>query len=169
MFKFTRKRVVLGLSGVAALALAAVAVAYFTSSGSGSGSGAVGASAPFTLTLGTPSFSGGLSAIYPGAGTETVPFTVTNAGNGNENLSTVTPTIDTDNSTGDVKTSTGTVLTGCLASWFTISDASANPALPDDLAPQGTYTGSVQITMSDSATDQDACQNAAPGITVAVS
>lgn len=156
---------------VGALAVTGVSVAYFTGgSGSVNGSGTVGASSPWGVTSGSSTWSGSLTALYPGAtnNTEFVPFTVTNNGNGHQSLATVAAVVAKDGS-GNAETSTGTSITGCLASWFTATVDSGNAALPSNLAPGGTYTGKVDLTMQDSGTNQNACQNAAPAVTITAS
>ncbi len=168
--KLTKKRLAaIGFVGV--LAITGVSVAYFTGgSGSVNGSGSVGASSPWGVTTGASTWSGSLTALYPGAAnnTEFIPFTVTNNGNGHQSLATMTAVLLKDAS-GNAETASGTAITGCLASWFTAALDSGNPALPSNLAPGGTYTGKVDLTMQDSGTNQNACQNAAPAVTVTAS
>jgi hypothetical protein len=166
-----RKRVAVTLGVVAALVVASAAFAYFTgATGSGSGSAAVGSSAQWAVSVAPASatFSpSGLSAIYPGNGKETIPFTITNNGHGNQNLATVAPTISTNAATGDAQDSNGNDISGCKAIWFNVVDDSANPALPADVTHDGgTYTGSVDLTMTDASSSQDACQGKAPAVVV---
>jgi hypothetical protein len=171
MFRRLSKRRVALVTAIAVLALAGGAVAYFTgSSNSATGSGTVGASTQWGVSQGTPTWSGALTALYPGAAndTEYMPFTVTNNGHGQQALTSITATLPTK-ANGDVQTAAGTDITGCLASWFTVTVDAGNPALPANLAPAGTYTGKVDLTMQDSGTNQDACQNAAPAVTVTAS
>ena len=156
---------------VGALAITGVSVAYFTGgSGSVNGSGSVGTSSAFAVTSGASTWSGSLTALYPGASnnTEFVPFTVTNNGNGHQSLATVAAVVAKDAS-GNAETAAGASITGCLASWFTATVDSGNAALPSNLAPGGTYTGKVDLTMQDSGTNQNACQNAAPAVTITAS
>jgi hypothetical protein len=165
--KLTKKRLA-AVAFVGVLAITGVSVAYFTGgTGSVTGSGTVGTSTPWNVTLGTPTFSGGLTAIYPNAGTEFIPFTVKNVGNGNQAVTNVVPAVSQD-SNGYV-ISSGTAVTGCLATWFHVADDATNPAFGSSLAPQGTYAGKVDLTMSDVATSQDKCQGVAPAITITAS
>ena len=169
-----RKKVFAALGTLGALAIGAIAVAYFTGAdGSGTGSAAVGTSTAWSVSAnsGSPTFTpSGYTAIYPGTGTEAIPFTVTNNGKGAQNLKTLSYAIKQDNSNpANAETSNGTVITGCQASWFSASADSGNPSLPSDLAPAGTYQGNVNVTMSDSGTNQDACKSASPGVIVSAS
>jgi hypothetical protein len=160
--KIGKKRGVAALSVIAVLAIAGAAFAYFTSTGSGTGNAAVGNSTAFTVAQ--TSTSGNM---YPGAGTSTLNYTVTNPSAGHQNLSAVVATVNS-NSSSDITTHGGTDVPGCLASWFT---AVAHPgSLPQDLAGSGTSTGTVTVTMTNTPTiSQDACQGATPDITISAS
>jgi hypothetical protein len=171
MFRKLYKKRLAAVAFVAALAITGAAVAYFTGgSGTVAGSGTVGASSALGVTTGASTWSGSLTALYPGASnnTEFIPFTVTNNGNGHQSVTTVTAVLAKDGS-GNAETASGTSITGCLASWFTASVDTGNPALPSNLAPGGTYVGKVDLTMQDSGTNQNACQNAAPAVTITAS
>ncbi len=153
---------------IGVLAITGAAVAYFTGgTGSVTGSGTVGASTPWNVTLGTPTFSGGLTAIYPNAGTEFIPFTVKNVGNGNQAVTNVLPAVSQDGNGYVI--SNGTAVTGCLASWFHVANDASNPAFGSSLAPQATYPGKIDLTMSDVSSSQDKCQGVAPAITITAS
>jgi hypothetical protein len=171
MFRKLSKKRVSAVAFVAALAITGAAFAYFTGgSGTVTGSGTVGASSALGVTTGTPTWSGSLTALYPGAANNTqfLPFTVTNNGNGHQSVTTVTAALAKDGS-GNAETATGASITGCLASWFTATVDASNPSLPANLAAGGTYTGKVDLTMQDSGTNQNACQNAAPAVTITAS
>jgi hypothetical protein len=173
MNRRSKKKVVAAVLGVL-LALSAVtaAVAYFTgASGNATGTGAVGTSSPWTVAMQAPTWSGTLSALYPGAtnDTEYLPFTATNNGNGHQAVTTVTVTMPTE-ANGDAETSAGADITGCKAAWFTAVADSGNPALPSDIAPGSAYSGKVDLTMQNlTTTVQDACKSASPAVNVAVS
>lgn len=154
--RFTKKRLVLLAVPLAALALAGGAFAYFTSSGSGTGQAAVGQAGAWTVTPGTAS-----GTMYPGAGSTTIPYTVTNSGSGHQQLNATTTAVVADAS-GNVK-SNGTSVPGCLATWF--STANTAPASAD-LAAGGTATGSVSVSMSDASANQNACQGVTPDIQI---
>ena len=158
--KFTKRRIV-ALTLVAMLAIAGAAYAYFTSTGSGTGNATVGSSTAFTVAVAAP--TGGL--LYPGSGTDTLSYTVHNPSSGAQNLSGTSAVVA---SSGANITQSGTPVAGCLAAWFTATNTP--PTLPQDLAGGATSTaGSVAVTMSDSGTNQNACQNATPDITVSAS
>ncbi len=172
MNRRSKKKAVAVVLGVL-LALSAVtgAVAYFTgASGNATGSGTVGTSSAWTVALQTPTWSGTLTALYPGAtnDTEFLPFTATNNGNGHQAATSVTVTMPTE-ANGDAETSGGADITGCKAAWFTAAADGGNPALPDDIAPGSAYSGKVDLTMQNlTTTVQDACKSASPAVNVAV-
>jgi hypothetical protein len=143
-----------------ALLLVGGAYAYFTSTGTGTGTASVGSSTAFAVSFGTT--TGG--PLYPGAGSQALPYTVTNpAGGGSQNLTTTTAKVA---SSGGNVTQAGTPFAGCLAAWFTATNA-APPSV--NLVPGASATGSVAVTMQDSGTNQDPCQGVAPDITVSAS
>ncbi len=160
--RFTKKRWVLPLSVVAVLAIAGGAFAYFTSSGSGTGQASVGSSTAFTVNASSDTSN----SLYPGSGSETLTYTVHNPSSGAQNLTSTSASVASLN--GDV-TQGGTEVTGCKASWFSAVNTAPTP-LPQDLAG-GTSSsqGSVLVTMSDSGTNQNACEGAKPDITVSAS
>jgi hypothetical protein len=157
--KLTKKRLIATAITIGALAVAGGAFAYFTASGSGTGQAAVGSSTPWTVTFGTTT-----GTMYPGAGTATLPYTVTNAGNGNQKLATTTVAVNADTN-GNVTTH-GATVTGCLATWFT---AANTPPTATDLAAGAHTTGSVAVTMADAAVSQNSCQGVSPDVTVSAS
>jgi hypothetical protein len=160
--RFINKRVVGALTVVAVLAVAGAAFAYFSSSGSGTGSATVGSSTAFTVAV-SPATGG---PLYPGSGSQTLSYTVTNPGAGSQNLGATTATVV---SSGGNIVHGSTVVTGCLASWFTATNT-APPPLPQTLAGGATSTaGSVAVTMANAAVSQDACQGTTPDITVSAS
>jgi hypothetical protein len=153
-----RKRVFIPLGAVLSLAVAGAAFAYFTSTGSGTGSASVGSATSWTVTV-SPATGG---PLYPGAGSQNLAYTVTNAGSGHQSLNATTASVA---SSGGNITHNGSAVAGCSAAWFTA--VNNPPALPQNLAGGATSTpGSVTVTMADSGTDQNACQGSAPDITV---
>jgi hypothetical protein len=157
MKKFFGKKRTLALAVVVVLAVAGAAIAYFTSSGSGTGTASVGSSTAFTVSVSSDSSHG----LYPGAGSENLAYSVHNGSSGNQNLSGTSAVVAQDTN-GDV-TSGGSSVAGCKASWFT---AVNNGPTPANLAGGATVNGSVDVSMQDSGTNQDACQGASPDITV---
>jgi hypothetical protein len=176
--RFVSKKMV-GAMLVAVLVLggAAAAFAYFTSSGVGNGTGTVGSATTWSVTgfggSGTPSATG---TLYPGVGSASLTYRVTNAGSGHQAVNSVVVTVAADG-TGNALDSTGTAITGCLATWFSVGASSflasdgttaVSLATPRDLANAGYITGSTAITMANVALVQDACQAKSPRLTVTV-
>jgi hypothetical protein len=169
--KLFKKRSIAVLGVLALLGIAGAAYAYFTGgSSSVTSSGSVGASTTWGIAQGTASWSGSLTALYPGASSDTeyLPFTVTNNGHGHQAVTSITATLPAETN-GDAETAAGADIPGCLASWFTATVDASNPSLPANLAPAGTYTGKIDLNMSDSGTNQNSCQNAAPAVTITAS
>jgi hypothetical protein len=155
----TKKRFAV-LGAVAILAMAGIAAAYFTSTGSGSGSATVGSSTAFKVTVAAP--TGG--PLYPGSGSENLAYTVKNEGSGAQNVNSTSASVASSEG-GDI-TQGGEAVEGCKASWFTAKDTSPAPA---NLKGGESASGSVEVTMQDSGTNQDACQGASPDVTVKAS
>ncbi len=141
------------------LGVTGAAIAYFTSSGSGNGQATVGTSSSWTVTQTSAN-----GTMYPGTGSTTIQYKVTNAGTGYQELNGTTGVLATDGS-GNVM-SGGSAVIGCLASWFSVSNTS--PAAVD-LASGASASSSLQVTMSDSGTNQNVCQGVTPTITISAS
>ena len=109
--------------------------------------------------------TGGTGDLYPGT-SQPINFSVTNPGGGNEQVQNVT--ISVASSGGDVETiagDTNSVVSGCVASWFTINgSASATLTLNQNIPGGGTidWVGAANISLTNEPFEQDACQ----GITV---
>jgi hypothetical protein len=175
----TKKKAAAAVGVVAILGGGLAAYAYFTSSGSANGSAGVGSATNWSVTgfngSGSPSSSG---TMYPGAGTATLTYRITNAGTGHQAVTSVTVAVATTTVSGNtviVDNSTGTGVAGCLATWFTggsssflASDGSTAVSLPADLAGSDYITGSTGVTMSNVASSQDTCQGHSPRVTVTV-
>lgn len=168
-----------GLALLATLAVAVVAAvggyAYFTSTGHGTGSATVGTDTPWTVGQDATGATGG--PLYPdaaaatfsypagpfsGANVQTDPYTVTNGGSGNQNLTSVT--VKVANADGSAWTS-GT----CSASDFSVGGGAAGATWTDPSATlYGDYTASesrhssVTVEMVDSGANQNDCR----GLTV---
>jgi hypothetical protein len=157
---FTRsKKRVAAFASLVAMAAVVAAIAYFTGTGSGTGQAQVGTSTPWGVTFGATT-----GTMYPGSGSSTVHYTVTNNGSGSQRLNTATASVATDGS-GNV-TSSGTPVSGCLATWFS---AANTPPAAVTLAPAASTTGSAAVTMAESGTNQDACKNVTPDIVISAS
>jgi hypothetical protein len=183
-FFSTRRRIaVVGAGTAIALAGAGAAFAYFTSTGSGTGSGTVGSAANWSVTA-APGTYGPAGALYPcgtnaspcPADEETIVFTVTNNAKGAEELQSAAAVIDSDGS-GNIEIGgtnaqpngpglTGaTPVSGCLAAWFTATDAAFGPV---DVPSGGTVPVTVTVAMEDSGTLQNNCQGQNPDVNLNV-
>lgn len=160
--RFINKRAMAALTVVGVLVVAGAALAYFSSTGSGTGSATVGSSTAFTVAV-SPATGG---PLYPGSGTQNLAYTVNNPSSGGQNLSATTASVA---SSGANITSGGVAVPGCLAADFTATNTAPTP-LPQNLAGGATSTGgSVAVTMTNTAANQDACQGKTPDITVSAS
>jgi hypothetical protein len=164
---FKRRKVVAAAATFGlVLGITAGAVAYFTSTGTGTGNGQVGEATEFSVTVEAAT---GDTNIYPGTGSQNAAYTVTNAGAGDQ-LLTSTDAFLTEDTNGDVfDTIANATAIGCKASWFSVTNHEpTSPPLPATLAGGADATGgSVDLSMPSNSTDnQDACQGVAPQITV---
>ena len=125
------------------------------------------ASPQWKIRLGTATWSGRVTALYPGAANdvELFPFIVTNDGSSGQRLRAVTAAMATGPG-GDVETAKGAVVRGCRTAWFSLSVHSRDRSLPAEVAPGATYAGQLDLSMGGSATNQDACRGSAPAFTV---
>jgi hypothetical protein len=165
MKRFTNKKRVLAIGLAAGLTLGAagVAFAYFTSSGSGTGQASTGSATNWGVSA--AAVVGG--PLYPGQGSQTITYTVTNNGSGNQALNTAVATVNSG--TGGAVTQGGVVAAGCLASWYNATAAAPSPAFHTSIIPTGTATVVATVTMSDPGVNQNPCQGIAPDITLTVS
>jgi hypothetical protein len=161
----TRRRIAIAAAAAAVvLAGGSAAYAYFTSTGSGTGNATVGTAGTWEVTPGTP--SGG--PLYPGSGSETIQFTVKNTGSGDEEFSSALPSVPVYDSTTDAETSAGADILNCTASWFDAT-VTSDPDLNTEVGAGDSVSVVVTVTLSDSGTDQDACENAAPAVSLSIS
>ena len=157
-----RRRLLALVALVVTLSVTGAAVAYFTGqAGSATTQASVGGNGAWTVT-----FTGTTGTMYPGAGSSTLSYQVQNGGSGYQQLQSVAATVVADIS-GNIEQN-GVSKAGCLASWFTATN-SGPAGMPLDLAPAATATGSVTVTMSDSGTNQNVCQNVTPDVKVSAS
>ncbi len=147
MRKLMRKRILVPVAAIAALAIAGIAVAYFTASGTGSGTATVGTSAGVTIT--GVSFD---STLYPGGSTN-VRYTITNSSS-NTAVSVDKIVADTSAGTNGI---TGLPV-GCSASDFTFGAVSVGRSIP----ASGSISGSGTLSLANTNANQDACQGASP-------
>jgi hypothetical protein len=195
MKRFMNKKVAaIGLAAGLALGAAGAAFAYWTANGQGSGTASTGTTTPWAVVV-TSDVS---NSLTPGGPTETIAYTVTNNSTGKQELNQVA--IQVAGSTGTSPNATSVPwssalynasLPVCNANDFQLSNAGGTaaagavytesstntPALPDELAAGGVYTGSVTIQLVD-ATDaapingggnQDNCESVSPPLFVAAS
>jgi len=163
MPRFINKKVVtIGLALGLSLGAAGAAFAYFTSTGTGTGSAQTGSATNWTVTAA----AGTGGPIYPGQGTETIAFTVKNAGSGNQSFSAATASVK---ASGGNVTVAGVAVPGCLATWYTATAGAPTPAFNTSIVPNGTAAVNVTVTMTDAAVSQNVCQGVNPDIQLAVS
>jgi hypothetical protein len=155
MQKLMRKRILVPVAAIAALALAGVAFAYFTASGTGSGTATVGSAAG--VSIDSVSFD---STLYPG-GSTTVRFTVTNS---SSSTAVQVAKVVADTSAGTNGISSSSLPAGCSASDFTFGDVTVNASIPAGRSVAETGT----LRFADSGRNQDACQGAAPVLNLKV-
>jgi hypothetical protein len=137
MPRMTKKRTILG-SLVAMAVIAAAAFAYFSSTGSGTGSASVGSSAAITI------HGDASTTLFPGT-SSSVPLTIDNPGPGHEYVGTIH------------LSSVDTGVVGCNAAWFTMPDVTVNT---DYAQGNGQSAGTGTLSMTNTASNQDLCQNA---------
>lgn len=157
----SKKAVAVLVAGAIVLGGAGATLAYFTSTGSGTGNATVGTSTDWSVSVA----AGTGGPLYPGAGTETIGYTVTNPGTGQQELNATSAALTSDVAGGVFDTNTSAYVDTCLASWFTVT----NTTVSGDVAPAGSLSSSLTVVLNDSGTDQDACQGIAPQVTVSAS
>jgi hypothetical protein len=160
-----RRIAVVGTMVAIIVVSASAAFAYFTSTGSGTGSASVGSASNWTVTV----KSDATGKLLPGSGSENVGYTITNPNKGAQSFTTVTAAVATaTDGSGDVLDQNSAPVVGCLAAWFTADAGVTSPLAGTSIPKNGTATGTVTVTMTDSGTNQDPCENVDPQITVTV-
>ena len=158
----TKKRVAAAVAALAITGGGMAAYAYFTGgSASDTKSAHTGSTTSWTVSLGT--FAGG--PVYPGSGTDTASYTITNTGGGNQALTAVTASVNVTN--GNI-TQGGVELANCTASWYSATATAPSPAVGAVIAKNGTATGSVNVVLTESNSSQNACKGATPDVTINV-
>lgn len=137
MRNLMRKRILVPVAAIAALALAGIAIAYFTASGTGSGTATVGSDAGVAIENVTIS-----RTLYPG-GASDVRFDV-------RNLSA-----DTSVRVGSVVVDSIVTPAGCAA-----ADFSFDPVAIGSIAANGSVSATGSLELENTASNQDACQGA---------
>ncbi len=140
-----KKRTAIVLATLLTVVGAGSAFAYWTATGTGTGEATTGESTAFVITSETA-----VGEITPGGPGETVDFTVTNPGSGTEYLSNVTVTLADTDGTAWVPA------TDCLIADYSVSVTTA--PVYGEIAAGGSLTGTVTVTLANTAVNQDACQ-----------
>ncbi|MFC8801185.1 hypothetical protein ACFT2C_25925 [Promicromonospora sp. NPDC057138] len=139
-----RKRIAIILAAILTITGVGVAFAYWTSTGTGSGTATTGESIAFTITSDTA-----VGTIAPGNAGQTVDFTVTNPGEGTQNLTGVTVTMATADGTPWVPAG------NCLIGDYTAT-VTDNPS--GEILAGGSVDGTATVTLTSTAANQDDCQ-----------
>jgi len=147
MQKLMRKRILVPVVTLVALAVAGIAVAFFTASGTGSGTASVGTDAGVTITDVTIA-----DALYPG-GSSTVRFTINNA---SSDTAVKVDKVVADTAFGT--TGVDGLARGCAPADFTFDAVTVDT----EIAADDSYAASGTLNMANSASNQDACQGESP-------
>jgi hypothetical protein len=147
MRKLMRKRILVPVVALAAIAVTGIAVAYFTASGTGSGTATVGSAAGVTIT--GVSFD---ATLYPG-GSTAVRFTINNA---SSNTAVQVDKVVADTAYGT--TGVDGLPRGCDAADFSFGDVTVN----ESISANGSTSETGTLRLANSTANQDACQGASP-------
>jgi hypothetical protein len=150
--RITKKRTIVALTVVAALAVAGGAIAFFTSDGSGSGTASVGSAANYkvTVTLGS-------TALVPAGATNSVQVDVKNQGSAAQQISSLVPTSLTSDKAGCATAYTSGASNDTTKDFYV---APISVPANETIAAGNTYTATTTIQMNDTGVSQDNCQNA---------
>jgi hypothetical protein len=151
--KHSKKRRVLpvAIALVAVIAVSGVAYAWWSSSGNGTGSAGVGTSQALTVSQ-----SGSVTGLVPNGVDHDVTVHVVNPATFSQSLNAVA-----------ISVHAATLPSGCEAAWFTVTNPTITPPV---VITAGNFTDLVgQIRMTESGTNQDACQGATIDLVFAVS
>ena len=124
---------------------------------------------------GTPAYvpavefnSSGFGDLYPGGPSQQINFSLTNPGSISTTVGNVTISVASDSGNGYVEAipgDTASDISGCLASWFTVSPTPVPVNQTLSAGQTIDWNGGASISMSNPAVDQDACQGADIGLT----
>ncbi len=114
-------------------------------------------------------FNAGSSvSLYPGGPAQPINFTITNPGSTSTYVHTVTIAIAQDGS-GNVESTpgvSGSAVSGCLASWFTVNGATDTVNRTIAAGQSLDWVGTASISMpADNVDNQNACEGATIGLT----
>lgn len=158
IFSKRRNIIIAGVSTAVVIGSAGAAFAYFAASGTGTGSATVGAAGTWTVSA-APATGGDL---YPGSGTETIVFTVTNNSSGQQEYTSSTAVMGKDGS--GFATVNNNPIGNCYAGWFSPS-VKHDTGINKEIAAGGTAQVTVTVTMPADETDnQTACAGKSPDV-----
>ncbi|MEO8330687.1 MAG: hypothetical protein ABI586_11820 [Candidatus Nanopelagicales bacterium] len=167
----SKKRFVLVASTIGAVLIGGgIAVAFWTTTGSGTGSGAVGTDIPVTVAQNST-----VANLVPGGPAKPLDFTVSSTATGAQQISNVAVTVSS------VTKAVGAPAGACTAADFSVtqpSKPSAGTPVSIPAAGSVTFTSGVggaqantgaQVSMINSASNQDGCKGATLVLSYAVS
>ena len=102
--------------------------------------------------------------LWPGVGSQTVHYTITNNTDMYQHLTSTGTSIRNDG-TDVIDAGTNRAVIGCSTTWFTLTDS---PVVSGDLGQHAQANGSATIVMLDVPVNEDACKGVQPSITVSV-
>lgn len=140
-----KKRAAIILVTALTLTGSGVAFAYWTATGTGTGTAMTGESVAFEITS-----EPGEGELAPGSAGQTIDFTVSNPGEGTQNLTEVTVEIAEEG--GEAWEPTGE----CLTADYLAEVTTVPPA--GEIAPGGSVAGTITVTLDNTAVNQDDCQ-----------
>lgn len=171
--RFFRRHRLLSIGGVLALPVIGVS-AYFLATGLGSGQGHfVTGSAPtfaFTVTLSNPHENPAGTALTPGSGEQDIDVAVSDTTGTVQQIDAGTVSLDHDGAGGVFDTVSSAYVDGCQASWYTASlSYGGSPMTFPFPVPTSGAGFTVVVTMpANAVTNQSACENLDPQVTVSL-
>ena len=165
MKRFINKKVAaIGLAAGLVLGGAGAAFAYFTSTGSGTGTATTGSATNWTVSVPSTTHTDLTPVSTIGTGpSDTLSYSITNAGTGFQNLATATISV------ASVTAGPVSGPNACTANDFSVGGELAGvthvTTIGTDEAgtspgPAGVYNGTVSLQLVDNGQNQDQCQGA---------
>jgi hypothetical protein len=108
----------------------------------------------------------GFTDLYPGGPAQAINYSLTNPGSGSASVNQVTISVAVDGS-GQVETVPGdaaTAVAGCYGSWFVVNGSPVTLGISIPAGQTVNEVGTANIQMTNTATDQDACQGVDIGL-----
>ncbi len=157
MKRFGKRTVVVLAVAVAASVAAVAGYAFWTSAGTGSGYASTGTAGAWLVTSQAPVGA----ALVPGGPAQTVQYTVTNTGSGDQVLGGVT--VSVANANGSAWTPVG----GCSAADFSVNGQAAgsphfHTALAQTFGPGGSSSATASVRLVETGANQNGCQGVNP-------